>query len=309
MEYGKIIATGWSQAWKHKTLWIFGFLISGGNGLNILNYSEDLDKIGLSQGDLYQTRQFIVEHMYLIVLLGLMAFVAFLIWIVLNKIAIGGMISAAGQMKRGETYSFTRSFGEGASNFWKLLGIGILMFIILAAFIIFLGLIGVAGFLIHVALGILALVVILPILIVGIYIVTITVAMAERFIVLEKRPVFDSISDGYSLWKSNLGPSLIYSLIYLGLSIAIGLGIMVIVLFTVIPFVAVGFVNLLMAILIGIPVILLILLVVEGYTGSAMHLMTTEFFFRLKEMQKPSGPTVEPGSGYSPPPPPPQPQA
>jgi hypothetical protein len=166
-------------------------------------------------------------------------------------------------------------------------------------------LIGVAAFVIHVALGILSLLILIPLLIVIIFMTTITVAMAQRYIVIENRPVFDAIADGYNLWKAHLGPSIVYSLIYLGLSIAVGLGTLVILLFTVMPFIAVGFVHVLMAVLVGIPVVLLILLVVEGFSGSAMNLMTTEFYFQLIEMSKP--PMVQPagpGNGYSPPPPP-----
>ena len=87
MDYGKIVSTGWAQAWKHKTLWIFGFLISGGGGGNIFNYSDEFDNFGLGpmgRGDLYHIKQFLVEHLYIIVLLGLLAVLVFLIWIVLK---------------------------------------------------------------------------------------------------------------------------------------------------------------------------------------------------------------------------------
>ena len=60
-----------------------------------------------------------------------------------------------------------------------------------------------------------------------------------------------------------------YTLVYIGIGIAVGLGTLVILLFTVVPFVAIGFINWVVAILIGIPIVLLILLVLEGFSGSA----------------------------------------
>jgi hypothetical protein len=306
MEYGKIISTGWKQAWKYKTLWIFGFFISGGAGGNMSNFSDEFDGFGLKGGDFYHIKEFIIEHMYIIVLLAALAFVALLIWIILGTISTGGIIDAARQLKRNEAYRFGKAIKAGVSYFWRILGVGLLTLVVIFAIIIFLALIGVAAFFIHVGIGIISLLILIPLFIVSIFLTTITVAMAERYIIIENRPVFDSIGDGFNLWKAHLGPSIVYSLIYIGLSIAIGLGTLVIVLFTVMPFVAVAFVNWVVAVVIGVPIVLLILLVVEGFTGSAMNLMTTEFYYQLVELNQPATaqPAV-PGSDYSPPPPPP----
>ncbi len=308
MQYGKIVSTGWSQAWKHKTLWIFGFLISGAGGGNVSNFTDDFDGLGLGGPDMYQIKNFVAEHLLIIAMFALLAFVAFIIWIILSTISTGGLIDAARQLKRGETYSFVKAFKTGASYFWRILGIGLLTFLVIAAFIIFLVLLGVAAFFIHVAFGIISILVLLPILIIGMFVTSITVAMAERYIVIEDRPVFDSIADGYNLWRSDLGSSVVFCLIYIGIAIAVGLASLVVFLFTVIPFIAIGFVNLWMGILIGAPIMLLIMLVLDGFSGSAMHLMTTEFYYQLVEGSQAAAmqPTA-PGSDLSPPPPPPAP--
>jgi hypothetical protein len=301
MDYGKIVSTGWRQAWKHKTLWIFGFLIAGGGGGNVSQLSDDYDFIGLRQRDIYYIKDFINEHLYIIVLIGILALLALLIWIVLSKISIGGLIDAAGKFKRNEEYRFGKSFGVGVSFFWRLLGIGLLMFVVNAAFIIFLGLLGVAAFVIHVGLGVLSLLILLPLIIVGIFIVSVTVALAERYIVLEDRPVFEGIADGYNLWRANLGSAVLYCLIYVGIGIAVAIGSLVIFLFAVAPFVAIGFVNWLVAILVGAPIVLIILIVLSGFTSSALHLMTTEFYFQLREKSQPAVQPAAPGGGFAPP--------
>jgi hypothetical protein len=308
MEYGKIVSTGWKQAWKHKTLWIFGFLISGGAGGNFGNISDDLDKYGLGGGDLYHVKAFILEHLYIIAILGLLLAVIVIIWIILSMMATGGLIHAAGQLKKKEPYSFTKCWNVGFHYFWRILGISLLTFVVIFALVILLILIGVVAFLIHWTIGVLSLLFLIPILIVSIFGITLTVSLAERYIVLEDRFVFDAIPDGFALWKSNLGSSIIYVLIYLGIGIAVFLATIVIVLFTVMPFIAIGFYNLLVALLLGIPLVLLILVVVEGFSGSALHLMTTEFFFQLREKAQPAiAPATGPGEGFTPPPQPPPP--
>ncbi len=326
MDYGKIVSTGWKQAWKHPTLWIFGFFISGGG----LNYTGDIgDKIkfkkrfdldlgrfpGIDASDL---RDFVESNLPLILFLIAMGLLMFLIWIVLSNISVGGLISAARQMKREEKYSFVDAFKTGAHFFWRIFGLSILGIIVSFAIVIILIIIGAAAFIIHIAIGVLSLLILIPLLIVSIFVITITWAMANRYIVLEDRFVFDAIGDGFTLWKSNPGPSVLYTLIYIAIGIAVLMGTFIVAASVILPFVAVAFVNILLAVLIGVPVVLLVLLVVDGLTGSAMHLMTTEFFFQLKgngtvAVKPPPGPSeppappMPPSPPPSPPPPPPPP--
>lgn len=311
MDYGKIVATGWKQAWQHKTLWIFGFFISGG-GFGFLSNTGDQLKIkhpiDLSLPNL---KNLVAEHMAFILLLAAVALLAFLIWIIFSTISVGGLIDAAGQLKRGEVYSFGRAFKIGAHYFWRIFGIGILMFIVAVAFIIMLVIVGVITFKIAIGLGILSLLILIPVFLVCTFMLLITLSMAHRYIILEDRMVFDAITDGFNLWTSNLGPSLLYTLMYIGISIGIAMATFIIIIFTVVPFVAVAFVNIILAIIVGVPVVLLILLIVDGLTGSAMHLMSTEFYFQLLEEGKPTAAPPMPETGLSPPsvptPPPPPP--
>lgn len=307
MDYGKIVSTGWKQAWKYKTLWIFGFFISGG-GFGFIGNTGDKFKIKKPLNlDLPEIENLVIGHIGLILFLAAVALLAFLIWVVFSTISVGGLIDAAGQLKRGEPYSFGRAFKIGAHYFWQIFGIGILSFIVGMAFVILLVLFGVIAFAIAAVLGILSLLILIPLMIIGIFILIITLSMAQRYIILEDRKVFDAITDGFNLWKSHLGPSLLYTLIYIGISIGVAMGTFIVVVFAVMPFIAVAFVNLIIAIIIGVPVVLLILLVVDGLTGSAMHLMSTEFYFQLLEEGKPAVVPPMPDAGTAPPSPPPPP--
>ena len=304
MNYGKIVSTGFSQAWKYKSLWILGFFVAGGGGGNFSNIGDDNGDWGdwgnWADSQIIDTIQQIFSNPLVLFLIVVTVLALILIFWALSVIAIGGLIDAAGRLKRGEQYRFGACIKTSLKYFWSLLGLGLLFFIIGMAFVILLALIGVGSFLAHWGVGVLALLFLVPALFVGIFLLTITSALAERIIVLENRPVFDAIGDSWSLWRANLGPSILYTLIYLGISIGIGLASLVLFLFVAVPFVAIGFVNLWAALLLGIPIGLTFLLIVEGFTGASMHLMTTEFYHQLKEIGRaPAAPTTP----YAPPPP------
>ncbi len=304
MQYGKIISTGFGQAWKHKTLWIFGLFISGGMSFNVFDITKRSDTGNWRGFNLPQVSDFLANNLFIIVFLVLAIILGIILFIVLGTISTGGLIDAAGQLKRNEPYSFGKAVRAGLTFFWRLLGLAILSGVVVVAFVIFLALIGVVAFVIHTAVGVLSLLFLIPIFMVGMFIAVITSAMAERYIVLRNNRVFDAITDGFNLWKSHLGPSVAYTLIYITIGIAVFLGILLVAISAILPFVGVAFVNLIVALIVGIPVVLAVLLVVEGFSGSAMHLMTTEFYFQLLEEGLPVPAPVFETPGDVPPAPP-----
>lgn len=294
----------------HPTLWFFGVFIASGGGGNILNLMKKDFSERIPEVRYLDIQRFLLDHLWIIAFVIAAALLLFIFWIVLSTISIGGLIHAAGQMKRNEQYRFAAAFKGGLTYFWRILGLGILNIIVIFAFIIILVLLGVAAFLMHTALGFLSLLILIPAFFIGMFIAVITVAMAERTIVLGDRGVFDGIAEGFGLWTANLGPSVIYTLIYLGLGILIGLATLVIGFFTVVPFVAVAFVNLWLALLAGIPVFLAIMVVISGFANAATHLMTTEFYFQVRDFNRPAVAAAGSNGGFpSPPPSPYQPEA
>ncbi|MFH1699364.1 MAG: hypothetical protein ABIE07_02155 [Candidatus Zixiibacteriota bacterium] len=289
MDYGKIIATGFKQAWKYKSLWIFGFFVSGGGS----GYFNLTDKF--RRGDTgdwgrwgrfghYDLRHFDFGNpLFILALIGIILLIILFFWI-LGTISIGGLIGAARDIKNKMEYRFSNALSTGFRKFFPIFGLSLLALIIGGASVFILIMIGVGAFMMHVGFGFLSLAALIPLLIAVIFVIGVTTALTERMIVIEDKPVFDSIGDSFALWKSHLGPSILYALIYMGISIAIGMTAFVIVIFMVLPFIAVGFVNWLLAILIGLPAVLLIMLVITGFTGSATHLMTTEWYYQLKEL-------------------------
>ena len=320
MDYGKIISTGFTQAWKYKSLWVLGFLTGGGVG-NIptdwIKGKGDADSFfdwrGYFDGggfDSFGLADFFAGNILLIVaIIGAFLLVG-LIFFILHFIALGGLIDAGGVFKRKGQYTLGNSFRAGASRFWQLLGLGLLLFLVIFAVLAIMIGIGVVFFVISVPLGILSLMVLIPVLIIFIYFTTMVDTYAERLIVLEKRPVFDSIADGFMLFKNNLGPSTIYFLVLIGISIAAAVGIFAIMAGVALPFVALGFVQIWVALLLGIPTVLVIMFLISGYSSAAINLMSTEFYFQVVERSNarpdvvaPDHP-VTPPSPTTPPPPP-----
>jgi len=281
MQYGKIISTGFGQAWKHKTLWIFGLFISGGMSFNVFDITKRSDtgnwrRVQCSPGERFSRQQ---SFHYCVS--GGGHHPGHHLVHRAHTISTGGLIDAGGQLKRNETYSFGKAVRAGLTFFWRVLGLGILTFVVVLAFILFLVLVGVVAFVIHTAIGVFVAFDSHPDIYsrhihCGYY-----VRHGQSTIVIRNDRVFDAITDGFNLWKSHLGPSVAYTFIYIAIGIAVFLGILLIAISAVLPFVGVAFVNLIVALIVGIPVVLAILLVVEGFSGSAMHLMTTEFYFQL----------------------------
>lgn len=306
MDYGKIITTGFKQAWKYKSLWILGFLVSGGNSFNTgSNWSSgDGDFGGLGNFGQYRIESFLQQYLPIILLVGLLLFFIVIIFWILNTIAIGGLIDAARCFKNNEEYRLGKSWSAGVKTFWPIFGLGLLNFIVIFSLVIILIGVGVGCFFIHIAIGIISLLFLIPLLIAIIFVAEVTVAIAKRMIVLDGKPVFDAIGDAVSLWKSKLGSTALYSLIYFGISIGIAIGTLVVMLPVIIPLIGVGIVNIWAALIIGIPVILAIALVVNGYTGASLHLMTTEFYFQLIGYEPPRAAyATSPPVGYPPVPP------
>ncbi len=302
MEFGKIISTGFKQAWKYKSLWILGFLLSGSSTIsNIFNFIPDDSDWNFTKWNL---DRFNLDFFTPLIILGLVAalLLLILVFIVLGTIAIGALIDAARCLKESEEYRLGKSFKAGLHYFWRLFGIMILSIAVVFAVVVVLGLAAVACFLIHVGLGILSLIIIIPLFILAMFIQVVTLALAERIVVIRDRGVFDAIGDAWNLWTDDLGNTLLYCLIYLGISIGVGLATLAILMAIAVPFVAIGFASLILALLLGIPVVLLISIIVQGFTGAAMHLMTTEFYYQLSGWKDQV--VGDNGQTYSPPPPP-----
>jgi hypothetical protein len=283
MNYGEVVSLAFNRAWRYKSLWLLGFLTGG---FSTYNFGQ--------KGDLGEIGDFVFRHPLLILSIAAFALVLLLVFFILSIIADGALIDAGARLRRDEPYRLGQSWQTGMSCFWSLLGAAILFIIMIVALILVLATIGVIAFLIATVFGILSLLFLIPIFMIGLYVWTITYTLSRRMIVLERRPVMDSIGESFTWLSQALGVTIIIFLIYLGIMIAAGVIVLLTLLVVALPFIAIGLFNLWLALLLGVPTGLLLLYLVNGYLGAAVSLMMTEFYFRLQRHLHPEPPAPAP---------------
>lgn len=271
MKYDEIVSFGFARSWRHKSLWLLGFLTAG---FSTFNYSLNKDRLANLEDIVLHHPFIIVSAIGFLIVLGLILFI-------LRIIAEGALIDAAKRFHCGEEYRLGASWQVGMSRFWSLLGAGLLFLLMLLAFLLVLILIGVVAFLLSKALGIILLIFLIPALLVGIFAWAMTYVLAQRLIVLERRPVFDSIGDGFSILTQALPSNVLMFLIYVGIMFAAIIVSALIVAAVTLPFIAIALYRLWLALLLGIPTGLVVLYLIGGYLGAASSLMMTEFYYQL----------------------------
>jgi len=230
MDYGKILSRAWQITWRWKVLWIFGFLASlgsgggsgggGGNGMN--NGSRGAGNfpnfdISPEIGGL------------LIALICVALIIGIILW-VLSIISRGALIAGVQQVEDEGQTSFGSAWRVGLSRFWTIFGVGFLA--ALPILIIVLVLIGVgiavavgAGYNFTNDMSDRALGIILPALACLIPLACVTVVLAvvlgqiqlyaERAAILEGKGWIDAFKRGWQVLKTNLGPTIVFWLIFL----------------------------------------------------------------------------------------------
>ncbi|MDD4050901.1 MAG: hypothetical protein PHR28_03230 [candidate division Zixibacteria bacterium] len=290
MNYGEIVSLAFNRAWRYKSLWLLGFLTVG---ISTFNIGQGNDSIASFEEFLLRNPFIILSVVAFVLILGLVYFI-------LRIIAEGALIDAAGRFRRNEPYRLGLVWQTGMACFWPMLGAAILFIIMILAFVLVLILIGVMTFLIAQVLGYLSLLILAPIFLAGLFVWVMTYMLAQRMIVLEHRPVMDSIGDSFAWLTQALGINVIMFFISLGIMIGFAIISALILAVVALPFITIGLFNLWLALLIGVPTAILIMYLVNGYVGAAVSLMMTEFYFRLERHLHPAveiaAPTPEPGS-------------
>jgi hypothetical protein len=252
MDYGKILSRAWEITWRWKVLWILGFLAALGRGGSPgnANYTTDSsDWAGYS----YPGYEFPPEIIFLIlglICLGLLIGIA--LWVI-SIISRGGLIAGVQQVEDENATTFGQAWRVGASRFWTLFGISILA----ALPLIILVVAGIIAFVVAIVGGVAvsdfseggSVAIILPtmlcggvfccgMIILGIILGQIRL-YAERAAVLEGMGWIQAFGRGWEVLKENLGPTIIFWIIFFVIGLALAMLIFVIVLVLFLPFIAV----------------------------------------------------------------------
>jgi hypothetical protein len=315
MNYGDLIRDAFGITLHNRYLWFFGFF-AGGTGTNFVgnvpstggNFNpEEFQRSGA--GLTTQVGQGLSETVLIFGIVVVVLLIA-LFFIILAIISQGALADSVAAIDRGQGRRFGSAFTSGMGNFWRVLGYYIVFFLIAVGLLMVIGipvalLIGgtfaatqSTGVRISVAVvvGILAvlllIVVFIPLSIIGQY--------ALRDIVVRRERVLGSVGSGYSLFRHNVGRSLLLWLIQLGLSIGIGIAFILLLLIVglvlFIPTIALAVAGhttaaIIAGVIAGL-ILLPILLVAAGAIGTFSHAYWTLAYLRLTA----APPTPSPGS-------------
>ncbi|KPK99554.1 MAG: hypothetical protein AMJ91_07335 [candidate division Zixibacteria bacterium SM23_73_3] len=279
MDYGGLVKRALEIMWKFKYLWIFGFFLefgSGGGGW-VGNLPE---KIKLPVGDFLSGA--LVGAIILLVLVGLVVFVLFLIMYIISQ---GGLIHCVWKIQSGENPTLRDGWNAGVKNFWRILGISIMILI----FILVSALFTLAPFILLLitfkALGIISAIILFPLFLVLFITIILINLYATRTCIIEGKGVFASLAEGWEMLKTNLGPSLVVGLIGIGSTMVYIFGFVAVGLLLALPFIALGIFNLFLGIFLGVVVGLIYIGVLSAIWGTYIDSLWTLAYLDMKKLQ------------------------
>lgn len=289
MDYGRLINRAFALAWKHKILWILGlFTAAGGSALNFGDTFSDSDRSqffqDLSRGfsDYDSGFEFPTEALVPLAGAMLVAFIVIgLIFLIAKLIAIPALIDAVNNITRGGQFSFGNSVSRGIDLFWRFLG---LFFIQLFAIFVTVMVCGVISLIL--ILTIIGIPVAILLIMFVIYFWYTLFSLAERAIVVRNCSIGDGLNEGWSLFKANIGSTMMIALINIGFGIAFSIITLIAWLIMGLPVGGITYAitsspvaALILGILIGLPVSL----VIGGFTGTFFESLYTMYYFELVE--------------------------
>lgn len=244
MDYGELLRGAWRVGWRHKYLWLLGLFaseggctVSGGspNFRTTFGGSSGSDAIptfGSESGDwLIHNWPVLAALVVTLFLLGLA------LWVI-SVIATGGLIAGSDAAYAGAPSGLGAAWSAGIRNFWRLLGMWLLVLVVVLLIILLIMLAIVlplvfafadgarpgTGAIIAIVLVVLALILLaIPVAIVAQVVLT----WGSRALVLEGTGPLDSIRRGWRVFRANIGTSLVVWLINVGVSIAAGIALLV----------------------------------------------------------------------------------
>ena len=228
MDFGAVLKKAWEITWKNKGLWILGILAGcsasgrGNNGqaasgFRGYNFGGGQLPEGQFQGlpELERFFSRVDEGTWIAVALAVLGviLVLALVFLVLGVIGQGGLIAGFAGADDGHSIALGEAFNLGMQNFWKLLGIRVVVWAagLIVGITVAIGVVAVAiGTL---GIGLLCLIPLICLLIplawgVDAYIILAMVAAVEEGI-----GVFDAFRKAWEIVRANLGPVIVMALI------------------------------------------------------------------------------------------------
>jgi hypothetical protein len=240
MNYGELLSEAFRLTWRNRFLWFFGFFVGGtGGSFNFpANFGGQGGNVpfGPDAGPL----RWISEHLtlFLTAVIAVVVLLA-LVFIVLSMISHGALAESVAALHRGEPRRFGLAWRTGTANFWRVLILKILFFLMALGLVLLLSipvlLGGLAVFSLTDSTGLRVLAVVLGIIfaVAALIVVFIPFAIVSQFalreLVVSRRRVLDSVGGGFGLLRRNLGRSLLVWLLQLGVMLGLGIAVLAVI--------------------------------------------------------------------------------
>jgi len=256
MNYGEVLRRALDITWRHKILWVFGVAAvlfggaasgggRGGQGWQYALQSADLERWGQAGPGSINWSAVVPIIAALVGIAMVVAFVLFIIGLVVRYTSYGALIAGVDEIERSERTDFGSALSAGWPRFLHLLVIDILIaigLIVVALILLVLFGLGLAivivpalviagsgngsvwlGIVWGVLTGIcwLVLLAIIALAISGF--VTLLRELAYRASVIDRRGIFESIGDAYGLIRERLEQAGLMWLILLGIKIVVSM--------------------------------------------------------------------------------------
>ena len=341
MQYGELITRSFAIAWRRRYLWLLAILggadVTSGGGFNFSGAGNAFSGGGSTGGGastgagapaagspaalqdaVNAVGRFLQDNAGTIVLLGAVLVVVAIAWWLLSCVTTGALVRATAEHDAERPFGLGVAWRTGLETFWAMLGlrlIGVLWTIVVVGSIVgsIVGavVLGVSAYLSNQA-AVLGAVITVGLLVGAVLVlasipVGIAFILATRAVVLEQRGPLSALGRGFGLLWSRIGRVLLVWLLQVGLALAAGLGLAIVVIPVVLVLggivLAAGVAGGVGAgVVVGIPVALLlfaVVLVLGALIGVYLSAYWTLAFRRL-EIDAPR-PVAWPQAPYGPP--------
>ncbi len=236
MDYGDLFVRSWRITWNNKFLWVLGFLAALTSASNGGSSGRSVSQ-QFNSGEV--SPEMITAFSGAVLLLVCVGFLFGLLLAFVGLAANGGLISAVGRLDDGEKVTLGEAFAAGTQAIFRLLGIGILLwlpFVLIIVLTVTLGVVGTGGIAaasdiannpesLVASLGFLAICLVAlccTLIPVGI-VVSVIYEFALRGTVLHNLGVVDSIRQAWQLIRANLGEVIVLMIVLFGVGLLVGL--------------------------------------------------------------------------------------
>jgi len=245
INYLEIFKKAWKITWQNKYLWWFGLfmMLGSGGSMNGGTFSSGSNDSSGNVEEFFQKAEtFISDYLFWIIVIAVAAFLLLILLWVLRIIAQAGLIKIFQNVELVKEYTFGKGMKMGKEYFWRLAGMSVLLnfsvtmvvivMIIPIAFLFYL-----KSYILAVLSGIIAAIILIPLLVAASFLGK----YGQFYVVVSNLPIRTSLEMAYAIFRKNILPSIVMSLLFIPIGIIMVVGFVALVIVLLLVFVLLGF--------------------------------------------------------------------